>query len=203
MAARTRQAIEIIEWLAGTQRTTRQAHQLARAKPRPVEQLEESKVTERGRLPARRPVLGSFEHACDLALVENARQRSLEARAREGFGRIVLAKTIIDQERVEAPERGRTAGDCRWGEFRPLGAETGKVVVAGVAERLAQALCRALEIVAVGGQRVPRRARLRRHHVEEPVDERRVLRAHVRDRPSAAIIRAVKSWSVRFNAMIA
>src|SRR5690242_15681697 len=40
-------------------------------------------------------------------------------------------------------------------------------------------------------------------HVEKAVDERLIVRRHVRDRASAAIIRAVKSWPVRLRLPIA
>ena len=57
----------------------------------------------------------------------------------------------------------------------------------------------ALEVAAIGGQRMPRGASFGRHHVEEAVDQRAVVGAHDRDLPaghvrdsaSAAIIRAV------------
>jgi hypothetical protein len=50
---------------------------------------------------------------------------------------------------------------------------------------------------------VPGRAGLGRHHIEETVDERLIVRGHVRDRASAAIIRAVKSCPVRRSAAVA
>jgi hypothetical protein len=50
---------------------------------------------------------------------------------------------------------------------------------------------------------MPRCSGFSRHHVEKTVDERPVVLGHVRDRASAATIRAVKSWPVRRKAISA
>ena len=61
---------------------------------------------------------------------------------------------------------------------------------------------RSVQVVEISGERMFRSARFRRHHIEEPVDERSVAGDHVRDSASAAIIRAVKSCPVRSSAEI-
>jgi hypothetical protein len=48
---------------------------------------------------------------------------------------------------------------------------------------------------------VPRCTGFSRHHIEKPVDESSVFEDHVRDRASAAIMRAVKSWPERSSAI--
>ena len=59
------------------------------------------------------------------------------------------------------------------------------------------------KIVPISCKRVARGAGFGGHHVEEAIDQGPVVRGHVRDRASAAIIRAVKPWPVRLSAEIA
>ena len=77
-----------------------------------------------------------------------------------------------------------------------------KIAGSRTAQRLNN-LRRAFEVVAIGGERMPRGPRFRRQHVEEPIDQRAIVGSHVRDRASAAIIRAVKSRPVRSSPAVA
>ena len=60
-----------------------------------------------------------------------------------------------------------------------------------------------LEVVAVRGERMRRRTRFGGHHVEKAINQSSIVGCHVRERASAAIIRAVKSWPVRPSAVMA
>ena len=147
-------------------------------------------------------VLGGFEHALDLAFVEDARKRPLEARARQRGRRIVAAQAVVDEEAEEAPQRRRPPRNRRRRELGPGRAEPRQIVGRRRSQRPGR-LRRALEVVAIGGERMARGAGFGGQHVEEAVDQRAVVRSHVRDSVSAAIMRAVKSWPVRFSAEIA
>ena len=179
------------ERLAGPDRAARQADQLARPKPRAVEQFEQGEIAHRPRLPARGAVLGGGEHPLDLGLVEDPRQAAARAAGAAGGGGIVLAQPIVDQEAEEAAQRGGAPGDGRRARDPPSARrDSPDRALLACAER-GQRLRRALEIVAIGRERVPRGPGLGGEHVEEAVDQRAVVRAHVRASASAAIIRAV------------
>src|SRR5690242_694111 len=93
------------ERLVRPDRPARQAHELACAKARSVEQLEQCEVADRSRLAARGPVLSRLEHAPDLILVEDPRQWTFEAGPWKRGRRIVFAQTLVEQEAEEPTQR--------------------------------------------------------------------------------------------------
>jgi hypothetical protein len=188
--------------LPGSHRSARQADELSRAKARPVEQFQQREVSHRRRLAARGAILGSFEHPLNIRFLEDSRKRAFEARTREGRGRIVFAQPVIDQESEEPPEGGRATGYGRWSERRPVGAQPRQLVGRRCCKR-PTGFGGPFKIVAIGEKRMARSAGFRRHHVEETVDQRLVVRSHVRERASAAIIRAEKSCPVRLSPAMA
>ncbi len=167
------------ERLAGADRAPRQAHELARPKPRAVKQLQQREVADRQRLAACGAFLGLPEHPRDFGLVENPRQRALEPRPRKRRGGVVAAQAVVDEEAEEAPQRGRAPRHRRRREVRPICAQPRQIVRRSAGQR-PDGIGRALEVIAIGAERVPRSTRLRRHHVEEPVDQRLVFCGHVR-----------------------
>src|SRR5262245_11513670 len=66
-------ALKDEERLVFSNRTARQCHELAGAKSRAVEQLEQGQVTYRLWLPAGRSVFGCDEHRLNFGLLENPR----------------------------------------------------------------------------------------------------------------------------------
>ena len=186
------------ERLALPHRAARQAHQLARAEPRAIEQFEEGEVAHRRRLAARRPVLRRLEHARDLVLVEDARQRPLEARPGQRGRRVVAAEassTRKPKKRRSAADRRATVAGDRSAQLTPSRESSS----ADACPSAPTILGGALEVIAIGGEGVARRPGFGGHHVEKPVDQRLIVGAHVRE-ASAAIIRAVKSCPVRSSA---
>ena len=125
---------------------------------------------------------------------------TLETRTRKRLRGVVLAQSVIDQETEEAPQRGRSPGHRRRRKLGPPLAE-GRDLVRRHGAQAAERFRRAFEIVAVGGERMSRRTGFGSHHVEEAVDQGAVVRGHVRDNASAAIMRPVKSWPVRLSAI--
>ena len=82
-------------------------------------------------------------------------------------------KPLVEQETVESPQRRGAAGHGRGRQLRPGLAKPSKRSGIGAFER-SKHLGRRFQIAAIGKQRVARRARLRRHHVAEAVDQRAV-----------------------------
>ncbi len=184
------------EWLAGPDSAAREADQLARSQSRAIEELKQGEITPRKRFAAGSAFLGGLEHPPDFLLVQDPRQWTLEARPRQGGRRVVAAKPLVDEKAEEPPERSRPPRDRRRRKVGPAASEARDILERSRPNR-SQHLCRSVEVIAIGSERKFRRARFGRHHVEEPVDKRSVVGDHVRERASAAIIRAVKSWLVR------
>ncbi len=108
------------EGLALAHRTTRQADELAGSKTGTIEQLEQREIAQGRGLAACGAILAGLEHARDFGLIENARQRPLEARSRKRGGRIVAAEAVIDEKAEEPPQRRRSARNRSRRELRPL-----------------------------------------------------------------------------------
>ncbi len=190
------------ERLTGPDSAAREADQLTRAQSRAIEELKQGEITHRKRFAAGRAFLGGLEHSPDFLLVEDPRQWTLEARSRQGGRRVVAAEPFVDEKAEEPPQSRRPARHRRRREVGPAASEARNILDRSRANR-SKHLRRSVEVVAIGSQCEFRRARFGRHHVEEPVDKRSVLGDHVRERASAAIIRAVKSWLVRLSAEMA
>ena len=61
---------------------------------------------------------------------------------------------------------------------------------------------RCSKVASIGRQRIARCPCFGRQHVEEPVDQREVVRGHVLDSASAAIIRAANCCPLRLSAVV-
>ena len=188
------------ERLARPHRAARQADQLARAKARAIKQFEQRKVAQR----AGSPLAARSSAASNIRSISGSSRIRGSGRSRRGRGSAAEGSSCLESRHRPGSRKTAEAPPSAGQPWTAQGPPTARPAAKDRrAPRRASgsALGGSLQIVAIGGQRVPRRARLCRHHVEEPVDERLGRSArHVRDRASAAIIRAVKSWPVRLSA---
>ena len=110
-------------------------------------------------------------------------------RQRQCCGWIIGAQPFLVQKAVEAAQRGRAARDGGGRQLDPGAAKRRQLLMTSLADVEEHRRGR-FQVVTIGQQRVARRTRFRRQHVEEAVDQRAVGRDHVRASASAAIIRA-------------
>src|SRR5439155_15758442 len=109
---------------------------------------------------------------------------------------------VIDKEAEEPPQSRRSPSDGCGRKLRPGRSEPRQIIHRRGRQR-AGGISGALKVVAISGQGVTRGPGLGGQHVEEAVDQRTVVRRHVRESASAAIIREMKSWPVRLSAAMA
>ena len=182
------------ERLAGPDSAAREADQLARPQSRAIEELEQGEIAYAPRaspLAARSSAASNMRWTSSSSRIRgNGRSKRGRGSADEGSSRRSPSSTRKPKNRRSAADRRATVEGARSAQSLPSRDD-----ILGEADPIDPSTSAdAVEVVAIGSERKFRRARFGRHHVEEPVDKRSVVGDHVRERASAAIIRAVKSW---------
>ena len=182
-----------------------QRDELGRAQARAVEQLHQRGEPKVERRAGHGPVVDQREQPLDLAVRQRPGERTAGAPARQRGGRIVAAQAFLAEKGEETAQRGGLARDRAAREPGPPVGEPAERLAVGPGEPAAERDGGGAQIGRIGHQRVARGARLGGEHLEEALDQQRVLaagqrragprhQAASRCTASTAIMRASGSW---------
>ncbi len=129
------------------------------------------------------------EQPVDIGMAQYLGQSPLRTGAGQDRRRIVGPQPFFMQKGIKAPERRRLARNGGVGQLRPAIGQPAQRIGIGIGQP-AHRVPRQPQVGAIGGQRIARRARLGRHHLQKAIEQRAVANRHARAMASAAIIRA-------------